>query len=151
MHHQILKSSLMNIERAIEIAVAAHKGQVDKAGRPYILHVLQVMMAGKTDEERIVGALHDVVEDTEWTFEQLAKEGFDNPIIEALKCVTKVSPDENYESFTDRVKENPLAIRVKLNDLRSNMDLTRLVRVKEHDIERFNRYLKAYNELIVMI
>jgi (p)ppGpp synthase/HD superfamily hydrolase len=141
----------MNIERAIEIAVNAHKGQVDKAGRPYILHVLQVMMAGKTDEEKIVGALHDVVEDTDWTFEMLKKEGYSDTIIEALKCVTKKSEDEDYEAFTERVKKNPLAIRVKLNDLRSNMDLTRIDKVKEKDVERFNRYLKAYNELIQLI
>ncbi len=141
----------MNIERAIEIAVTAHKGQVDKAGRPYILHVLQVTMAGKTDEEKIVGALHDVVEDTDWSFEQLVKEGFTKEVIEALKCVTKLSPEENYEAFTERVKKNPLSIRVKLNDLRSNMDLTRLALVKEKDVERFNRYLKAYNELILLV
>lgn len=141
----------MNIERAIEIAVAAHKGQVDKAGRPYLLHVLQVMMAGKTDEEKIVGMLHDVVEDTDWTFEQLEKEGFSKEIIAALKCVTKLTPDEDYEAFTERVKKNPLAIRVKLNDLRSNMDLTRLNLVKEKDVERFNRYLKAYNDLIKLV
>jgi (p)ppGpp synthase/HD superfamily hydrolase len=141
----------MDIEKAVEIAVAAHKGQVDKVGRPYVLHVLQVMMAGKTDEEKIVGALHDVVEDTDWTFELLEKEGFSKEIMEALKCVTKLSPDEDYEAFTARVKKNPLAIRVKLNDLRSNMDLTRLHEVKEKDLERFNRYLKAYNELLELI
>lgn len=138
----------ISIERAIEIAVAAHKGQVDKNGRPYILHVLQVMMAGKTDEERIVGALHDVVEDTEWTFEMLEKEGVSAYMIEALKCVTKQTPDEDYDAFTERVKTNPLAIRVKLNDLRSNMDLTRVEKMKEKDVERYNRYLKAYSELI---
>lgn len=141
----------MNLERAIEIAVSAHKGQVDKAGRPYILHVLQVMMAGKTEEEKIVGALHDVVEDTDWTFERLKKEGYSDTIIEALKCVTKTSENEDYEAFTERVKKNPLAIRVKLNDLRSNMDLTRIDKIKEKDVERYNRYLKAYNELIELV
>jgi len=142
---------MMTIDRAVEIAVAAHKGQVDKSGRPYILHVLQVMMAGKTDEERIVGVLHDVVEDTDWTFEMLRQEGLAESLVEALKCVTKLSSDENYEAFTERVKQNPLAIRVKINDLRSNMDLTRLSQVKEKDVERFNRYVKAYNELIELI
>ena len=138
----------MTIERAIEIAVTAHKGQVDKAERPYILHVLQVMMAGQTDEEKIVGVLHDVVEDADWTFEQLEKEGFSEEIIAALKCVTKTSPEENYDAFTERVKQNPLAIRVKLNDLKSNMDLTRLKSFADKDVERFNKYLKAYGELV---
>ncbi len=138
----------MTIERALEIAVAAHKGQLDRAGRPYILHVLQVAMAGSTDDERIVGALHDVVEDTDWTFEQLAEEGFSQTIVEAVKCLTKESPEEDYELFTERVKKNPLAIRVKLHDLRSNMDLTRLLQVKDSDAERLTKYLKAYHELI---
>ncbi len=141
----------MTIERAVEIAVAAHKGQVDKVGRPYILHVLQVMMAGKTDDEKILGALHDVVEDTDWTYDQLRKEGFSETILTALECVTKRSPDEDYHEFTERVKKNPLAIRVKLNDLRSNMDLTRLDKVREKDIERFNKYVKAYNELVLLV
>ncbi len=141
----------MNIERAIEIAVAAHKGQVDKAGKPYVLHVLQVMLYGKTDEEKIVGVLHDVVEDTDWTFEQLEKEGFKKEIIDALRCVTKLSEDEDYDAFIERVKKNPLAIRVKINDILSNMDLKRIDKVKEKDVERFNKYLKAYNELIKLV
>jgi (p)ppGpp synthase/HD superfamily hydrolase len=140
----------MNIERAIEIAVAAHKGQLDKANKPYVLHVLQVMLYGRTDEEKIVGVLHDVVEDTDWTFEQLEKEGFKKEILEALRCITKLSEDENYDSFIDRVKKNPLAIRVKINDLLSNMDLKRIDKVKEKDVERFNKYLKAYHELILL-
>ena len=140
----------MTLERAIEIAVAAHKGQVDKFGNPYILHVFQVLLYGKTNDEKIVGVLHDVVEDTDWTFELLEKEGFSDSVIEALKCVTKTSDTEDYEAFTNRVKKNPLAIKVKLNDLRSNMDLTRMDLVKEKDIERFNKYLKAYNELILL-
>lgn len=95
----------MNLERAIEIAVSAHKGQVDKAGRPYVMHVFQVMLSGKTDEERIVGVLHDVVEDTPWTFEMLEKEGFSKTILEALRCVTKTSENEDYGAFTERGKK----------------------------------------------
>jgi len=79
----------MNLERAIEIAVSAHKGAVDKGGQPYILHPLAVMMSLKTDAEKIVGVLHDVVEDTDWTFEALKQEGFSEDIIEALQSVTK--------------------------------------------------------------
>ena len=140
----------MTLERAIEIAVSAHKGQRDKSGQPYILHVMQVVLYGKTEEEKIVGALHDVVEDTDWTFDLLKKEGFSNRILDALKCVTKIRASENYDDFTARVKGNSLAVKVKLNDLRSNMDITRLNTVSEKDVERFNRYLKAYNELIAI-
>ena len=66
----------MNLERAIEIAVEAHKGAKDKGGNPYVLHPLRVMLSLRTEEERMVGVLHDVVEDSEWTFQQLVAEGF---------------------------------------------------------------------------
>lgn len=79
---------MSTLERAIEIATEAHKGQVDKSGKEYIGHPLRVMEMGKTEEEKIVGVLHDVVEDTDWTFERLAEEGFSDEVIAALKCVT---------------------------------------------------------------
>ena len=79
------------------------------------------------------------------------KEISSKTILDALECVTKKSENEDYDAFTERVKENPLAIKVKINDLLSNMDLTRIEKVKEKDVERFNRYLKAYNELVKLI
>lgn len=79
---------MSRLERAIEIATEAHKGQVDKSGKEYIGHPFRVMEMGKTEEEKIVGMLHDVVEDTDWTFERLAEEGFSDEVIAALKCVT---------------------------------------------------------------
>jgi len=88
------------------------------------------------------------VEDTEWTFEQLAKEGFSSEIIAALKCVTKTSEQENYENFIERVKKNKLAISVKINDLEDNLDARRMLQLTEKDIPRFNKYLKAYHELV---
>ena len=140
----------MNLDRAIQIAVEAHKNQKDKYGAPYLGHVSRVMNAGKTDDERIVGVLHDLIEDTPWTFEDLKKEGFSSHVIEAIRCLTKKSEDENYESFVDRIKINPLAIRVKLNDLRDNMDIRRLPMVTEKDVPRLNKYLKAYHLLAVL-
>ncbi len=104
----------------------------------------------QNDNERIVGVLHDVIEDTHWTFEDLEKEGFSKEIIDALKCVTKTSDVEDYEEFINRVKINPLAIKVKLNDLRDNMDIRRMPEVLESDLKRLNKYLKAYNELIIL-
>ena len=98
---------MSTLERAIEIATEAHRGQFDKAGNDYIGHPLRVMAAGKTTEEKIVGVLHDVVEDTDWTFERLAAEGFSAEVIEALRCVTKLSENEPYDKFIARVKENP--------------------------------------------
>lgn len=140
----------MNLDRAIQIAVEAHKNQKDKYGAPYLGHVSRVMNAGKTDDERIVGVLHDLIEDTPWTFDDLKKEGFSSHVIEAIRCLTKKSEDENYESFVDRIKINPLAIRVKLNDLTDNMDIRRLPMVTEKDVPRLNKYLKAYHLLAVL-
>ena len=76
---------MSTLARAIEIATEAHRGQVDKAGNEYIGHPLRVMEMGKTEEEKIVGVLHDVVEDTDWSFERLEAEGFAPEIIAALK------------------------------------------------------------------
>jgi len=140
----------MNLDRAIQIAVDAHKNQKDKYGAPYLGHVSRVMNAGKTDDERIVGILHDLIEDTPWTFDDLKKEGFSVHVIEAIRCLTKESENENYESFVDRIKINPLAIRVKLNDLRDNMDISRMPMVTEKDVPRLNKYLKAYHLLVAL-
>ncbi len=135
------------IEKAIEIALNAHKEQTDKNGQPYILHVMRVGLRGRTENEKIVGILHDVVEDSDWTFDKLAKEGFSETILSALECLTKKSEDEPYEEFIERVKKNPLAVSVKLNDLEDNMDIRRMEVVQEKDVKRLNKYLKAYKEL----
>ena len=140
---------MSTLERAIEIAREAHRGQVDKAGEEYIGHPLRVMEAGRTLEEKIVGVLHDVVEDSEeWSFERLEQEGFAPEIIEALRCVTKLSATEPYDKFIARVKENRLAVAVKLNDLTDNMDIRRLPYLSDKDVKRLKRYLKAYKQLM---
>lgn len=139
---------MSTLERAIEIATEAHKGQYDKAGNDYIGHPLRVMDMGRTEKEKIVGVLHDVVEDTEWTFAQLAAEGFSQEVIDALQCVTKLSENENYDDFIERVKKNPLATAVKINDLSDNMDIRRLPYLSDKDVKRLKKYLKAYKKLI---
>ena len=138
---------MSTLQRAIEIATEAHQGQFDKAGRDYIGHPLRVMEMGKTKEEKIVGVLHDVIEDTDWTFEKLAEEGFSDEVIAALRCVTKISENENYDDFIDRVKKNPLAVAVKINDLTDNMDIRRLPYLSDKDVKRLKKYLKAYKRL----
>ena len=135
------------LNKAIEIAHKAHAGQVDKAGQPYIEHPLRVMNMGTTDNEKIVGVLHDVVEDSDWTFEQLQCEGFSSEIIEALRSITKQSKDEPYDKFIQRIKKNPLAVKVKLNDLTDNMDIRRLAYISDKDVKRLKKYLKAYKQL----
>lgn len=138
---------MMTLERAIEIAVAAHHGQKDKFGAPYIGHVLRVMNLGITIEEKIVGVLHDVVEDTDWTFEMLAAEGLSAELIDALRGVTKLSEDEDYFHFVQRTLQNPLSCAVKMNDLTDNMDIRRIPEVTEKDVERLNKYLRAYRTI----
>ena len=140
---------MSTLERAIEIAREAHRGQVDRAGEEYIGHAMRVMEAGRTVEEKIVGVLHDVVEDSkEWSFERLEQEGFAPEIIEALRCVTKLSAEEPYDRFIARVKGNPLAVAVKLNDLSDNMDIRRLPYLSDKDVKRLKKYLKAYKQLM---
>lgn len=139
-------SELLRI--AIDIAKEAHKGQVDKAGNEYIDHPLRVMAAGHSVSEKIIGILHDVVEDTDWTFERLEAEGFTTEIIEALKCVTKQWEDEPYDAFIERVKTNPLAVTVKINDLADNMDIRRLKELTDKDLKRLQKYHKAYRQLV---
>lgn len=138
---------MSTLERAIEIATEAHRGQLDKAGCEYITHPLRVMAAGKSLEEKIAGVLHDVVEDSGWTFEMLEAEGFSAEIIAALRCLTKLSANEPYDKFITRIKDNPLAVAVKLNDLSDNMDIRRLPYLSDKDVKRLKKYLKAYKQL----
>ncbi|MDY0015014.1 MAG: phosphohydrolase [Bacteroidales bacterium] len=142
---------MLPLEKAIEIAIKAHKGQKDKSGAEYISHPIRVMERGKTETEKICGILHDVVEDSDWTFDALAKEGFSDTIISVLKCLTKDSEEEDYERFIERVAQNPIAVQVKINDLLDNMDITRLKEINEQDMKRLNKYLKAYVKLKAII
>jgi (p)ppGpp synthase/HD superfamily hydrolase len=127
------------IERAILIAVTAHEGQIDKGGEPYILHPLRVMLRMSTEEERIVAVLHDVVEDSEFTFESLAKEGFSANIISALEALTK-RPGETRIEAAYRAAQHPLARCVKLADNAENSDLSRIPSPTEKDQERLEQY-----------
>ena len=137
----------MNLERAIQIAVEAHAGANDRGGKPYILHPIGVMMRCETEDEKIVAILHDVVEDTEWTFEALRKEGFSETIIEALETVTKHSEDEDYDEFVQRSLKNEIGRKVKIADLRENLDVTRIGELNEKDIERINKYKRVLKTL----
>ncbi|MDE6513775.1 MAG: phosphohydrolase [Muribaculaceae bacterium] len=134
------------LQKAIEIATEAHKNQRDRAGKPYIGHISRVMQAGETQEERIAGILHDIVEDTSWSFEDLLNIGIPIDIVDAIRCLTKME-NEPYDQFIERVKTNPIAIAVKLNDLHDNMDMTRLPKITDKDIERLLKYHRAYREL----
>ena len=113
---------MMTIEDALRLAVEAHDGQKDLDGKPVILHPLAVGLAGRNREEVIVGLLHDVVEDTSFTFEDLLERGVDEPIVEALRLLTHTK-DMPYEDYVKRIAQsgNEIAIHVKYNDLCHNL------------------------------
>ncbi|MGF6399870.1 (p)ppGpp synthase/HD superfamily hydrolase [Pseudomonas frederiksbergensis] len=134
------------LERAIAIAAAAHEGQVDKGGAPYILHPLKVMLRVNTLEERIVAVLHDVVEDCGISFDDLRNEGFSETVLMAIASVTKV-PGESYEAFIERVAQNPIGRVVKLADLEENSDLSRIAQPSWEDLERVEKYRRAIGVL----
>lgn len=130
---------MSTLERAIEIAAAAHAGQIDQAGQPYILHPLRVMLRVEGATEKIVAALHDVIEDTELTIENLATEGFAPEVIQAVEALTK-RPQETRLEAAQRAIKNPIALMVKLADNADNSDMTRIPHPTEKDFARLREY-----------
>ncbi len=130
------------LEKAIQIAAKAHEGQKDKAGQPYILHPLRVMLRTDTEVERICAVLHDVIEDTPVTLEMLKDEGLPPEVLTVLEALTK-RHGESYDDFISRILENETACRVKLADIADNMDLSRLQTPSEEDLQRVEKYRKA--------
>ena len=157
----------MNLQRAIEIAVEAHTGQVDKAGNLYVLHPLRVMMSLDTEDEKIVGVLHDVVEDClfkGWTWDRLRSEGFSEKIIDALQSVSKTPEEEvefsrlketgsedavrqHYFAFVRRAAANEIGRKVKAADIKDNLDIWRIKTLSNEDMIRLRRYEEALNIL----
>ena len=136
----------MIFEKALHIAQKAHNGQTDKAGKPYILHPIRVAQRCNTDTERIVALLHDVIEDSEITPNNLYSAGFSKTIVDAVLSVTR-REYESYFKFIERCSLNPIGRIVKIHDLEDNMDITRLDSLTESDLKRLNKYLKAYKYL----
>lgn len=134
-------------KKAMKIAFAAHKEQVDKSGLPYIYHPIHLAEQMKSEETVCVALLHDVVEDTDLTFEDLQKEGFPEEVLAALKLMTH---DETaaYMDYVKEIRKNPIASAVKLADLRHNSDLTRLDTVDEKAEKRAEKYRKAIELLL---
>lgn len=110
----------MNIEAAFEIALGAHRGQVDKNRDPYIMHAMRVALRGRSLDETVVGALHDVVEDTSITLDDLRARGATDHQLEAIEALTRKT-GEKYEAFIIRLSGNFLAVNVKINDLLDNL------------------------------
>jgi len=136
--------------RAVAIAASAHQGQVDRAGAPYIMHPLRLMMRAGTAAERMVAVLHDVLEDSAWTAAELESEGFPPEVMAALARLTKRA-GEGYHDFITRVLEDALAARVKLYDLEDNMDARRLPALGERDHERLAKYHAARARILAAL
>jgi (p)ppGpp synthase/HD superfamily hydrolase len=134
------------LEKAIALAVKAHEGQRDKAGMPYVLHPLRMMLKMDCEADMIVAVLHDVVEDSEVTLDDLTDLGFSEDITEAVDCLTK-RLDESYEDFIERALANPVATKVKIADIEDNMDVRRLGPLTVRDVERLKRYQKMWLRL----
>lgn len=141
---------MSTLERAIQIAAAAHAGQFDKAGQPYILHPLRVMLRVTSERERIAAVLHDVVEDTDVTLEQLASEGFERVVLSAVEALTK-QPGETRLQAAARAAADPIARAVKLADNTENMDLSRIAAPTEKDFARLRQYEEVRALLLMHI
>lgn len=135
--------------QALEIAVSAHKDQLDKGGHPYILHPIWVANKMTTVAEQTVALLHDLIEDTEWMLCELERIGFDKEIIDAIDAVTKRSTETRHQ-YLDRVKANPIALKVKIADLIHNSDVTRLATITQRDIARRDNYQHEIGYLLDM-
>jgi (p)ppGpp synthase/HD superfamily hydrolase len=135
-----------DIDDALSLAVKAHKGQKDKAGKAYILHPLRLMAAMETDAEMMTAILHDVVEDTNITIEELRNQEYPEEVLAALDGVTR-RDGESYNDFIKRVSDNTISKKVKIADLEDNMNITRLNVIGEKDMKRLGKYLRAWRYL----
>ena len=133
-------------KKALRIMCEKHAGQKDKSGLPYLLHPFHV--AEQMDEEDGVAAalLHDVVEDTGTTFEELEQEGFPKRVLDALRLLTHKDGVDYYE-YVKEIAKNDLARKVKIADLEHNMDLGRLDEIRPRDLERIEKYKKCHDYL----
>ena len=136
-----------NLEDAIALAVQAHFGQLSKDGEPYVLHPIRVMLACSSDEERIAAVLHDAVEDTGTTLDDLRRAGFSERVIAAVDSVT-LREGEEYDTFIERCASNPIGRIVKLADIADNMNLERIPDLTARDFERYQKYRRARDRLI---
>ena len=130
------------LDLALKIATEAHKGQVDKAGVAYIEHPKFVANLVNTEEEKIVALLHDVIEDTTGTLQDLKKYGFSKEVIEAIILLTK-NKTVKYSEYIRNIKLNKIARIVKIADLKHNSDISRLSSITQKDLDRLKKYKEA--------
>ncbi len=131
-----------NTKKALKLCFDAHKNQVDKSGMPYVFHPFHLAEQMETEETIIVALLHDIIEDTEYTIEDLIKEGFDKTVVDAVALMTHAD-GVDYMQYIAAIKQNPIAKAVKLADLRHNSNISRLDVIDEKAYERRKKYLEA--------
>ena len=134
------------VDLAFSIARKAHEGQLDKAGVDYIEHPIYVASQVDTEEEKAVALLHDVIEDSPVSAKGLLQAGLPETVVTAVQVLTK-KKEQDYQTYLETVKKNPLARVVKLADLKHNSDLSRLSSITEKDKERLKKYKKAIDFL----
>ena len=134
------------VDLALSIARQAHEGQLDKAGVDYIEHPIYVASQVDTEEEKAVALLHDVIEDSPFTAEELLLAGLPETVVTAVQILSK-KKGQDYQTYLENVKSNSLARVVKLADLKHNSDLSRLSSVTDKDLERLEKYKKAIDYL----
>lgn len=133
---------------ALNLVHTYHSNKEDKNGRVYTMHLYKVMSSGLSDKEKIVGLLHDLIEDNPpITVDYLKGLGFPEDIVAAIASLTRLD-GENYNDYIERVSNNTLARKVKINDLKDNLDVTRFKSLDESNLSLLNRYLKSYHYLI---
>lgn len=133
------------LARAISIVALAFEKKTDRGGQPYILHCLRVMnkMPKEDEELRCIAIMHDLIEDTNWTLEQLSLSGFSDMVLTGLNLLTR-KDDVDYDTYIQRICLNINAIKVKLADLEDNSDITRLKGLRDKDFDRMKKYHKSY-------
>lgn len=139
----------MEIEIALNLALKAHAGQVDKAGKPYILHPLRLMHRFTDPEEQAVALLHDVIEDSEMTAEDLIDQGISQDVVDAVVALTRGAL-ESYSQFIARIGTNELARKVKMADIEDNLHVLRLGKLSDLDLKRIAKYHKSWYQLVSM-
>lgn len=146
----MIKSLEEQLEKAINLASIQHYGQKDKSGKPYIFHLIHVMNNVEELDAKVVAILHDILEDTDMTKNDLLSLGFSEDIVNAIEVLTKPK-QQAYIDYIENVNKHPLARKVKMIDLKHNMDLTRLETITEKDLKRTKKYFKAYKILNINI
>ncbi|MDD2139743.1 GTP pyrophosphokinase [Pseudomonas putida] len=134
------------IDMGLEWALKAYSGKVDKGGKPYILHPLRLMSRLDDPISQLVALLHDVIEDSPITGDELRAAGFPESVVGTVEVLTRRS-GETYEAFIDRIRTNPLARKVKLLDIEDNLNLLRLSAVTDKDLKRVAKYHRAWKRL----